>query len=71
MSKSTWGVQFHPEYDAGIMRVLFDGYPDYIKSVGVDYEVELGRLKETPLALRVLRNFAALVKARMRATAEA
>lgn len=69
MSRATWGVQFHPEYDAGIMRVLFSGYPDYIKGVGVDVEGELRRLKETPMALRVLRNFAALVKARMTATA--
>jgi hypothetical protein len=50
-----------------MMRVLFNGYPDYIKGVGVDVEGELGRLRETPLALRVLRNFAALVKERMNA----
>lgn len=67
MSATSWGVQFHPEYDAGIMRVLFDDYPDYIKSRGVDFDRERAGLKETPLALQVLRNFASLVKARMKA----
>lgn len=70
MSKSTWGVQFHPEYDTGFMRVLFNSYPDYIRSVGVDVEGELGQLAESPMALRALRNFANLVKARMPAPAE-
>jgi GMP synthase (glutamine-hydrolysing) len=71
MSKSSWGVQFHPEYDAGFMRVLFNSYPDYIRGVGVDVDAERDRLSETPMALRVLRNFARLVKARMAASAEA
>lgn len=67
LSQTSWGVQFHPEYDAGIMRVLFDDYPDYIRSRGVDLDRERAGLTETPLALQVLRNFAALVKARMKA----
>ena len=71
MSKTSWGVQFHPEYDAGMMRVLFNSYPAYIKGVGVDVDGERDRLSETPMALRVLRNFARLVKARMVASAEA
>lgn len=67
MSETSWGVQFHPEYDAGIMRVLFDDYAAYIKGRGVDVEGERDGLRETPLALKVLRNFAGLVKARMKA----
>ncbi|MEZ5923406.1 MAG: glutamine amidotransferase [Hyphomicrobiaceae bacterium] len=71
MSKTSWGVQFHPEYDAGIMRVLFDGYPEYIEGRGVDVARERAGLRETPLALQALRNFAALVKARMKVPADA
>ncbi len=71
MSATSWGVQFHPEYDAGIMRVLFDDYTGYIKGRGVDVEGERAGLKETPLALKALRNFADLVKARMKEKVDA
>lgn len=65
MSETVWGLQFHPEFDLGFMRVLFESYGPYMAGVGVDVETERARLAQSPLALRVLRNFARLVKARM------
>lgn len=65
MSETVWGLQFHPEFDLGLMRVLFASYGPYMARVGVDVETAQARLAHSPLALRVLRNFAGLVKARM------
>ncbi len=49
-----WGVQFHPEFDAGIMRAYCgDDGPGSCRDIG-----------ETPLAADVLRRFAAIVTAR-------
>lgn len=65
MSETVWGLQFHPEFDLGLMRVLFQSYATYMSRVGVDVETEHGRLASSPMALRVLGNFATLVKPRM------
>ena len=65
MSETVWGTQFHPEFDLGFMRVLFQNYATYMGKIGVDVDAEHARLAQSPMALRVLRNFAALVKPRI------
>lgn len=57
-----WGLQFHPEFDAGFMRVLFDSYAKELGGIGVDVAAARAGLADTPLAARVLRNFAAIVR---------
>ena len=61
---SAWGVQFHPEYNAEIMKF-------YIMEQGADPASDcfnagalLTAVTETPLAARVLGNFASIVEAR-------
>lgn len=65
MSATVWGLQFHPEFDLALMRVIFKSYAGYMAKAGVDVAAEGARLAESPLALSVLRNFASLVKPRM------
>lgn len=65
MSDTVWGLQFHPEFDVGFMRVLFKTYATYMTGIGIDVATEGARLADSPMALRVLRNFAALVKPRI------
>jgi GMP synthase (glutamine-hydrolysing) len=65
MSETVWGLQFHPEFDVGLMKVLFSSYAGYMARAGVDVETEQARLAPSPMALRVLRNFAGLVRPRM------
>lgn len=59
-----WGVQFHPEFDRGLMEVLFSSYHQELGRIGVDVAAARAGLAETPVAMRVLQNFAALVRAR-------
>lgn len=65
MADTVWGLQFHPEFDLGFMRVLFKTYASYMAGIGIDVDTESTRLADSPMALRVLRNFAALVKPRI------
>jgi len=61
---SAWGVQFHPEYNVEIMRF-------YIREQGEDPASDrfnagalLTAVTETPVAARVLTNFASIVERR-------
>ena len=65
MADTVWGLQFHPEFDLGFMRVLFKTYASYMAGIGIDVDTESTRLADSPMALRVLRNFANLVKPRI------
>lgn len=67
-SPTSWGVQFHPEFDRGLMQVLFRDHHDYLFGLGIDVESERKRLAETPDALTVLRNFGRLVREPARVT---
>ncbi len=58
---SAWGVQFHPEFDAEVMRAyLLDRRPA-LQREGLDAEVLLARVGETPGASLLLRRFAELL----------
>jgi len=56
-----WGVQFHPEYNADIMRYYIVEQADELGSAGLDIRGLLGAVAETPCAAQVLRNFARIV----------
>ncbi len=59
-----WGVQFHPEYSAEIMRsYIAEDAPD-LASAGVNVANLLAAVVETPHAASILTNFARLVEAR-------
>jgi GMP synthase (glutamine-hydrolysing) len=52
-----YGVQFHPELDGAIMRDFVEARRDPIALEGLDPEALWTRARDTPEAVRVLRNF--------------
>ena len=52
-----WGLQFHPEFDAPMMRGLFLGSPDYFRQCGLDIDTLMAGLRETGLARRLIKAF--------------
>lgn len=57
-----WGVQFHPEYSAAIMRGYIQAQAQSLEAAGKDVAGLLAAVVETPEAAAVLKNFAALVE---------
>lgn len=66
-----WGVQFHPEYSADIMRAYVTAEAAEIGSAGMNAEAILTAVEETPFAARVLSSFGQLVEERLRAESSA
>ena len=64
LGDSAWGVQFHPEFNAGIMRSYIKEQTDVLESAGMDVSELLNSVIETPVAAKVLRNFARIVEKR-------
>lgn len=57
-----WGVQFHPEFDADVMRGYLEGRHERIEEEGLDVTALHAAVRGTPLAALVLRRFAELVR---------
>jgi GMP synthase (glutamine-hydrolysing) len=55
---NTWGLQFHPEFSAQVMRSYIDGRRDTLASEGRNVDAMLGAVRPTPVARRLLRRFA-------------
>lgn len=55
-----WGVQFHPEFDADIVRAYIRTYADVLRSEGQDPEQRLATCHDTPVGTALLRRFARL-----------
>ena len=62
MSANSWGVQFHPEFDAGLMGLIMTSFRDYCVGLGLDVDRVVAGLEDTPVALRVLGNFMSIVR---------
>lgn len=58
-----WGVQFHPEFDAEVMRAYLDARTAPLQAEGFDVRRMHAEVCETPEARVVLRNFARLLDA--------
>lgn len=52
-----WGVQFHPEIDAEIMRGYLDAREHILRSEGFDPAALRSACTDTPNGLQVIRNF--------------
>jgi GMP synthase (glutamine-hydrolysing) len=65
LGECAWGVQFHPEYDAGIMRSYIQEQKHALASAGRDVSQILDSVSETPVAAQVLRNFSRFVTDKM------
>lgn len=53
-----WGIQFHPEFDADIVRGYLDARRGVIEGEGLDFEKLRRHVSETPIGASVLRRFA-------------
>jgi GMP synthase (glutamine-hydrolysing) len=56
-----WGVQFHPEFDADVMRGYLEGRRELLRQEGADADRLLAEVRETPEAAALLRRFAELL----------
>ncbi|RFF26795.1 MULTISPECIES: glutamine amidotransferase [unclassified Wenzhouxiangella] len=59
----SWGVQFHPEFDAVIMRCYVEARADLLDGEGFDSRAILDNVRETRAGINVLRRFAAICDA--------
>lgn len=66
-----WGVQFHPEYSAAIMRGYIQAQARSLETAGKAVVALLAGVTETPAAAAVLRNFATFVATRLHSAAAA
>jgi GMP synthase (glutamine-hydrolysing) len=57
---SAWGVQFHPEFDAGIVREYIAHYSGLLSAEGQDAAHLAGNVSETAFGPTLLRRFAEL-----------
>ena len=64
IGECAWGVQFHPEYDAGIMRSYIREQADELVSMGRNVPELLDTVTEAPVAAQILRNFVGIVQSR-------
>jgi GMP synthase (glutamine-hydrolysing) len=58
---AAWGVQFHPEFDAEIIREYLEHYRGVLSAEGQDPDRLLSSVVDEPAGRQVLRKFAALV----------
>lgn len=56
-----YGVQFHPEFDGGLIRKFIDARSAAMIDEGLDPAAALRAAEDTPLAQRVLHNFIRLI----------
>ncbi len=61
VARRAWGVQFHPEFDADIMRGYLEARRNVIGAEGLDPDALLGAVREAPQGSALLRRFAELV----------
>jgi len=57
-----WGVQFHPEFDADVMRGYIDGRRDVLREEGLDPDALRAAVVAAPAGRAVLRGFADRVR---------
>jgi GMP synthase (glutamine-hydrolysing) len=56
-----WGVQFHPEFDADVMRGYLEGRREVLREEGLDPDALLADVREAPEAGSLLRRFVELL----------
>ena len=64
--EAAWGVQFHPEFNTGVMRGYISARAGALAEEGQDHHRLLQDVKPTPLARRVLRRFVHVAQHRAR-----
>ncbi|EIJ42415.1 GMP synthase family protein [Beggiatoa alba B18LD] len=65
VGNTTWGVQFHPEFDADIMQTYLNERETVFIKEGLDVATARQQVIDTPDAQSILQRFATLVSARL------
>jgi GMP synthase (glutamine-hydrolysing) len=65
LGDSAYGVQFHPEYSAGIMRSYIQEQESELDAAGMDVTKILASVRDTPIAAQILKRFGSIVSARL------
>ena len=63
VGERVWGVQFHPEFDADVMRAYLAARREILRSEGIDPERLERRVENSPQGPELLRRFAQLAVA--------
>lgn len=63
LGDNVWGVQFHPEFTAAIMRDYIDVLEERMAGEGVDPQAVRAAVRDAPAAVSALRRFAELATA--------
>lgn len=66
-----WGLQFHPEFDAEVMRGYIDRTAEELRSRGADPDALRSRVADTEAATGLLRRFACIAEEHESAAAPA
>ena len=61
---AAWGVQFHPEFDAHVMKRYIEERRELLVAEGIDVDDRLGAVEECPDAAAVLRRFCEVLNRR-------
>ncbi|MES3007463.1 MAG: glutamine amidotransferase [Pseudomonadota bacterium] len=61
IGEQAWGVQFHPEFTAPVMRTYVLEREEVLREEGMTPEKLLAEVVETPAATLILRNFARII----------
>jgi GMP synthase (glutamine-hydrolysing) len=64
VGRRAWGLQFHPEFDAGIVRGYLRARADEAAAEGLDPQALLLGVRESPSGPRLLRRFSELLPRR-------
>ncbi len=67
---ASWGVQFHPEFDADIMRGYVRARADIVRAEGQDPDRIIASIRPCPAGKRLMQQFAELVDGNTEALAE-
>jgi GMP synthase (glutamine-hydrolysing) len=62
VGERAWGVQFHPEFDAGIVRGYIDGRREILQDEGLVPEALAAAVRDSDHGPRLLRRFAEIVR---------
>lgn len=64
-AENAWGVQFHPEFSAPVMRKYIELRSDAIRKEDLNPDALLEKVSDTPEATTVLQKFVELVRGRV------
>ncbi len=60
-----WGVQFHPEYDAAIMRSYIEEQAEELTAAGRQVDAILATVRDTPVAADLFRRFTRYIEGQL------